>query len=215
VGFENGKLVRVTVRASAAGVDQMNTLHYDLDDGTGAGEPNSPQSLADRFRDDVLPQFRALYTSGWTIQPVVVAEELDPKDPLRPRSEWVSGTPQAGTKITVGEAVAYGICAVCTLLTDHIGRRFRGRMFVGGSWDESDVSGNVFVTGTGHWTAAQNYIGSIPLEPDIAFGTSDAVARWCVYSRTQRKDGGPNYASKVVSTPLKDRIHFLRTRMPV
>jgi hypothetical protein len=106
------------------------------------------------------------------------------------------------------------VTAVCTLLTTHIGRRHRGRLFIGGSWDETDIAGNNFVTGTGHWTAVQNYIAAIPRQPDLALGTSDAVANWCVYSRTQRKDNGPEYASRITSTVLHDLIHWLRSRAP-
>jgi hypothetical protein len=87
-------------------------------------------------------------------------------------------------------------------------------MFIGGSWDESDVSGNAFVTGTGHWDSVIAYVASIPRQPDLALGTSDAVCNWCVYSRTQRADNGPDYAPRITATSLKTSIHFLRRRMP-
>jgi hypothetical protein len=213
MGFENGRLVRVTVRALAAPkFEQVNTFHYDLIDAELQAS-NDPQALADRFRDDVLPQFRALYTSAWQIQPVVVMEEKDPLNPLLSRKEWVSGTPIAGTRTPAGEVLAFGMCAVATLLTDHIGRRHRGRIFIGGSPDESDVTTNDWRTDVGHWSQVQAYLGSVPLQPDLATGTSSSVAHWCVYSRTQRKENGPDYASKVVSTPLHSRVHWLRSRM--
>jgi len=134
-GSENGKLVRVVMRAidNATSDQQVNTFHYDFVDSTIGGEsPNSGQSLADFFRDNVMTPFKAMYISSWTIQPVIVAQEMDPQNKLAPRSEWVSGTAAAGTRSAQTDYLPRAACGVASLTTDHIGKRYRGRCFLGG-----------------------------------------------------------------------------------
>lgn len=213
VGFADGKLVRVVMRAveNASGDQQVNTFHYDLQDSPIPGNAaNDPQSLADFFRDNVMAPFKAMYISGWTIQPVIVAQEKDPLNPLVARSEWVSGSAGAGTRSAQTDYLPRAACAVATLSTDHIGRRFRGRVFLGGSVSEADQTGGVWQSGiTTLWNA---YLAAIPLQPDIATGTSGSTATWGVYSRTQRAQSENPYISPVVSKTLRTQFRWLRSR---
>ena len=209
MGFENGKLVRVVLRASVADDLQVNVLHYDLQD--DIGEPgNDPQALADRFRDDVVPSFKTLFNSAWTIQPVVVEEEKDPQNPLAPRTGWVSGTAGPGTKVESGEQLPRACCQVASLQTGLLGRRFRGRTFVGGSWDESEQSGGVWTAGGK--ALGQAFMDAIPHQPDIQTGPSTSTANWCVYSRTQRGANLDPYAAHISSVVLRDGVFWLRSR---
>lgn len=213
MGFENGKLVRVVMRAveSATGDQQVNTFHYDLIDSAVPGEPaNDPQSLADYFRDNVMAPFKAFYGSGWTIQPVVVAQEKDPQNPNAARSEWVSGAAGAGTRTPPSDTLPKAACGVASLLTAHIGKRYRGRTFLGGTLGETDQTAGVWQSGiTTLWNA---YLAAIPLQPDIATGVSTSVANWCVYSRTNRAADIDPYASAVVSKTLRTQFRWLRSR---
>lgn len=215
MGFENGKLVRVVVRAveNATGDQQVNTFHYDLvDSPIPANDPNDPQTLADFFRDNVIAPFRAMYVAGWTIQPVIVAQEKDPQDLLAARSEWVSGSALAGTRSAQTDYLPKAACGVASVATNHIGKRYRGRIFLGGSVSEADQSAGVWQSGiTTLWAA---YIAAIPKTPDIAFGPSASTATWCVYSRTQRTEGLNPYASPVVSTTIRTQFRWLRSREP-
>lgn len=209
MGFENGKLVRVTLRATSGASEQVNTFHYDLDDGN-LTVPNDPQTLADRFRDDVRPQLATLFRPSWTLDPVVVVEEKDPLFPLKPRQAWSSGAPIAGTGAGSAELLPSFVSPVVALLTAHIGRRFRGRTWLSGNPDEGWQT-------SGTWTAAimtafNAVMGSIPLEPDIAPSASDATAKWCVYSRTQRAQNLDPYASAVTSFVVRPVVHSLRRR---
>src|SRR3954463_3246244 len=160
MGFENGKLVRVVVRAveNATGDQQVNTFHYDLEDSAVPGNAaNDPQSLADFFRDNVIAPFRAFYIAGWTIQPVIVAQEKDPQNPNAARSEWVSGSALAGTRAAQTDYLPKASTAVASLSTNHIGKRYRGRTFLGGSVSEADQSAGVWQSGiTTLWTAYLN-----------------------------------------------------------
>ncbi len=213
MGFENGRLVRVVVRAveNATGDQQVNTFHYDLVDDPIPGNPdNDPQQLADTFRDSVIPAFKAMYISSWTIQPVVVAEELDPQNLLAARSEWVSGTAAAGTRSAQTDYLPKAACAVASLTTAHIGKRFRGRCFLGGSVSEADQSNGVWQSGiTTLWNA---YLAAIPRAPDIATGVSGAVANWGIYSRTNRAADVDPYISAVVNATLRTQFRWLRSR---
>lgn len=213
MGFEDGKLLRVVVRAvdNATGDQQVNTLHYDLQDSVIPGNAaNDPQALADFFRDNVIAPFRALYISSWTIQPVVVSEELDPQQPARARSEWTSGSALAGTRAAQTDYLPRAACAVASLVTNHIGKRYRGRMFLGGSTSEADQSAGVWQSGMiTLWNA---YLAAIPKQPDIATGTSSSSATWGVYSRTNRTQDVDPYISPVISTPLRTQFRWLRSR---
>jgi hypothetical protein len=215
MGFENGRLVRVVVRAveNATGDQQVNTYHYDLVDSPIPGEPaNDPQSLADFFRDNVLGPFKAMYTSSWTIQPVVVAEEKDPQAPLDARAEWVSGTAAAGTKAAPTDLLPKACCGIAALTTNHIGKRYRGRTFLGGSIGEIDQSAGVWQSGA--TTLWNTYMAAIPKNPDVAPGVSTSTAAWVVYSRTQRAADLDPYASPIVSFTIRSKVRWLRSREP-
>jgi len=213
MGFENGMLVRVVLRAvhDGDGDEQVNVLHYDLQNSVVPGEPaNDPQSLADVFRDDVLPAWAALYDNVWTIEPVVVEQEKDPQNPTGARGSWTSGTPFDGSRAG-GEDMPRAITAVATLRTARIGRRFTGRMFIGGIHNNStDINGNQF--GAAQQALYNTFLAAIPLQPDIATGASTSTANWCVYSRTQRAANLDPYAEHVTSYQLRTAIHWLRSR---
>jgi len=213
MGFENGKLVRVVMRAidNATSDQQVNTFHYDFVDSTIGGEsPNSGQSLADFFRDNVMTPFKAMYISSWTIQPVIVAQEMDPQNKLAPRSEWVSGTAAAGTRSAQTDYLPRAACGVASLTTDHIGKRYRGRCFLGGSLSEADQTGGVWQSGiTSLWTT---YLNAIPHQPDVAAGLGQSVANWGIYSRTNRAQDVDPYISAVQSYAIRTQFRWLRSR---
>jgi hypothetical protein len=210
VGFENGHLLRVVLQADGPGeLSTVNVLHYDLED-EALGTANDPQSLADAFRDDVMDLFAALYVSTWTILPVVVEDEKDPQNPTDPRSAWTSGTPMPGTRTAAGDPLPPGLCGINTWLTAHIGRRFRGRMFMGGSIGENDQNGGT--VGSSILDPWQAFIDAIPKQPDLASGASESTARLSVYSRTQRAGNLDPYASPVTGNILRTKLHYLRSR---
>lgn len=211
MGFENGHLLRVVLHASQAGGDVVNVLHYDLDDSAIAGADNDPQALADRFRDDVIPKFAACFASAWTILPVVVEDERDPLHLTATRSAWTAGTATVGTRAVASDGMPPGICGVNTWLTEHIGRRFRGRLFLGGTITEDDQN-NGFVRMDRIGVAWQQLVDAIPRQPDIATGTSDVTAKQCVYSRTQRAASLDPYASAVTGNIIRPVLHYLRSR---
>jgi hypothetical protein len=209
MGFENGKLVRVILRAATSSDQQVNTFHYDLQDAP-AQPANDPQSLADTFRDDVLPHFVAQYSSAWLIQPVEVIQELDPQNPLAPRSSWTSGTETAGTRAESTDLLPRPCCTVVKLNTAKIGRRFAGRTFVGGSNAEVEQAAGVWTTA--QITLVNTLMSAIPLQPDIAELGSDSTANWCVYSRTQRAADLDPYAEHITSYTIRTLVHWLRSR---
>jgi len=210
MGFENGKVCRVALRAHFADDQQVMTFHYDLDDGDIIDSDNGPQGLADVFRDDVLPHFKARYLSAWSIDPVVVTQEKDPQNPLAPRSQWTSGVAGPGTSSVSGQLLPRACCVLVQLKTGHIGRRFRGRNFLGGALTED-------VQNDGQWSSGQvssetTWMDFIPREPDIAFGGSGSSCKWSVYSRTQRAADLDPYLSAITSVVVKSDVHWLRSR---
>jgi hypothetical protein len=209
MGFENGKLVRVTLRATKGTREEVNTFHYDLQDDTG--EPaNDPQSLANYFRDHVTSLWGGLYKSGWTIQPVEVVQERDPLDPGAARSEWSAGTPFAGTKASGSTGMPSGTCVLVRLLTANIGRRARGRIFFGGDANQSSAAGNDWISS--YITYIQSIVDAIPVAPDLTDLTSTSSAHWCVYSRTQRAEDRDPYAPGITAKSIQTPVHWLRRR---
>lgn len=208
MGFENGRLVRVALRATKGDAQEVTTLHYDLQD-TVIGD-NDPQSLADLFRDDVLPLWGARFFGDWTIQPVTVTEEIDPRSPLDPRSQWTSGSPFSGTQVNDTDILPPGSTCVVKLLTGHVGRRFRGRIFVPGVYKETTQAGGLWSTALKD--SIDVLVDAIPREPDLAGPGVTASAHWCVYSRTQRAANLDPYASAVVSATVNPMVHFRRRR---
>ena len=210
MGFSDGKVLRVTLRATKNQLTQVNVLHYDLQDPITPGDANDPQSLADTFRDDVIPSYRSLFGPSWQIQPVEIVQERDPQDVNAARSSWTSGTAAAGTKSIGSDAMTPGSCVVASLRTAHIGRRFRGRMFVGGEPTEGDANEGVW---SSLWLSqVQGFVDAIPREPDIAPALSLATAKWSVFSRTQRAQDDDPYLNAVTSVILRSQVHFLRRR---
>lgn len=212
MAFQNGHVLRVTLHAQhSSGVDEVNTFHYDLHDSSTPGNAaNSPQSLADFFRDNVMGPFKALYNDEWTILPIVVVDEKDPLNPAALRSSWVSGVAGAGTRFASGDRMPKACCGVATLITTNIGRRARGRKFLGGHLVEGDqADGNWQTTPLGLW---QTFLNAVPHQPDIATGTSESTADWSVYSRTARAQDQDNYLFHVQSTLLRSKVHWLRSR---
>jgi len=214
MGFENGKVLRVALRAvhAASGDQQVNTLHYDLDDGDVVDIDNDPQLLADFFRDNVLVPFKAMYDNTWTIQPVVVSQELDPQNKLAPRSQWTSGAAAAGTRAAPTDSLPRGLCGVASLVTDHIGKRYRGRLFLGGSLGEIDQSAGVWQSTL--VTIWNTFLTAIPRQPDITTGSSGSTAKWGVFSRSNRTDDIDPYISPVQSAIVRTQTRYLRSREP-
>lgn len=211
MGFENGKLVGVRLRASDGPAHEaVSILHYNFED--VLTETNDPQTLADAFRDDVIPVMAGQCPESWTVDPVVVFEEKDPQDPTAPRSEWTSGVPVSGGRSTAGQDFApYGICAIATLRTANIGRRFRGRMFIPIPLLDGDTTADQIVVGKRN--DLNNFLDAIPRQPDLSTGADPGVeAHWCVYSRTQRGANLDPYANAVTSAQLRTTVVFLRSR---
>lgn len=218
MGFENGTIARCVFRASTGqvGQEEVLTLHYDLA-GNGLDPAPTLQDLADRLRDDVLPAYKALFINAWTIDPVVVIDEFDPQNPTKPRTGVTSGTSGLGTRTApAGQQLAPAICTIVNLKTGLIGRRFRGRMFVGGSCYESDANGSTWETPVASNMAylVAALVTAIPHEPDIVGGASTATADWCVYSRTQRAADLDPYAPHVTATIQDTQVRWLRSRQP-
>jgi hypothetical protein len=213
VGFENGRLLRVTIRATSVSLpERVTTFHYNLTNASEGLENNNPQDLADRFRDDVIPAWKIWFPAAFTLQPVVVADEIDPQNPTAPRSEWSSGTPTAGTNSSGTDLLPPGVCALVKLVTNVVGRRFNGRSFAPFVLDESAESTGVLSTAA--IAAFQTAYAAVPIEPDIAGGggLSDARAHLCVYSRTARAANADPYATDVASFLVRPQTHYLRRR---
>lgn len=213
MGFENGRLVRVTLEAQLGDRSEVNTFHYDLIDAT-AEPANSPQDLADRFRDDVRPNWAQLYRPRWTVLPVVVTEEVDPQHPTDPRSQWTSGDPIAGTSTGSTDLLPSATCIVASLLTAKIGRRFRGRIFLGGDRDEGEQSDGVWQSSILDYVN-DTLLDSVPFQPDIAGGESTSTANLCVYSRTQRAQNLDPYAEHATSWLTRTSVRWRRKRADI
>lgn len=211
MGFENGHLARVALEASNGSQTVVNTLHYDLRGNTLDPAPGL-QALADRLKDDLQAAYRTLFPTGWTIGPVVVADEIDPQDPFAVRGAVQSGSPVAGTGGTIPTADQAPLeeCVVATILTGNVGRRYRGRLFLPPIFDESKTSGGVL--SSLYVSQYQSFVDDIPKAPDLITGVTTASAHWVVYSRTNRIQNRDPYATEVTSCVVRPRLRWLRSR---
>lgn len=212
MGFENGHLARVALVATIPGNEVVNTLHYDLV-GDIADPAPTLQSLADRIADDCLDAYASLFPDGWLIHPVTVVDEIDPRNPGATRDGAIGGSSQPGSGATPSSdnMTPLELCAVATLRTAHIGRRFRGRMFMPPIFSEIyTVDGQL---GGARRIAYQSFLNTIPHEPDLVTGVHPLVsAKWVVYSRTQRIQDRDPYATPISDVRLNDKLHWLRSR---
>lgn len=211
MGFENGHLARVVFEANNGPAEVINTLHYDLV-GNTLDDAASLQDLADRLADDLLALWKALFDPAWTIEPVLVTDELDPLNPSAPRSGASGGSAGPGTGSDFGSSTRLPnpLCALASIRTGLLGRSFRGRMFLPPVWNESNtVDGQV---GGARLVTYRAFTNAIPKEPDIIVGPSTATAEWVVYSPTRRALDLDPYATPVDSITVGTKLHWLRSR---
>jgi hypothetical protein len=211
MGFEDGHIARCSLVAALGDNEVVNTLHYDMHDSTVDDSPTL-QGLADRLADDLLGPWGALFPAAWTIQPVTVMDEKDPLAPLATRDGAVSGAPAAGTGGTPTSTNKAPLeeCVVATLRTAHIGRRFRGRMFLPPIFDEEATDNGILASG--HASLYNTFLAAIPREPDLVTGAGDGNAIWSVYSRTQRAANLDPYATRIDTVQLQTKLRWLRSR---
>lgn len=210
MSFENGKVCRVVLRATAGTYEHVNVLHYDLNDAGLSTGTNNPQTLADFFRDNVQGVYTQLFTSNWTIDPIKVEEEIDPLDKFAPRSSWLSGTSRPGTKVITGDQLPAGLVVLVALKSNTLGRRYNGRMWLGGPTSEADQI-------NGQWQSSllsvcSEIVANIPRQPDISEGPSGASCDWSIYSRTARAQSSGHYLAHGITPTVSDRVHWLRSR---
>jgi hypothetical protein len=201
--FDDGQLVRAVFEAQhkASLTLNVNVLHY-----FAASNLADPQVLADALADDPLTDFKALYSNEWTVSAIEVVDEKDPLNPTHPLTGVTSGTTGDGTRSRSGDKAPRPECAVVTVSTGLHGRRFRGRLFLGGDIRQADDADGVWLSG--QKAVWQTFIDAIPLT--VEAGADDW--HWIVYSRTERAANLPNYATPVTGTLLRDQVHWLRSR---
>jgi len=203
-------LVRAVFRAFSGDAEQVTTLHYINEDAV-VGEEATRQALANRLRDDCLGPFAALFSTAWTIDPVVVTDEVDPLNPTDPREQVSAGPGASGTQSPSTSPLPLAMCTIAKLLTSNIGRSFRGRIFVPGLISETDFVNGAIPNGSTYGLAVQAFLDSIPLEPDIVTGSGTRTA-WVVYSRTRRSRSQSPYWSSISDVSWSTRPHWLRSR---
>lgn len=153
-----------------------------------------------------------MFENTWQIQPVVVTDEKDPLNPDNPRDQVSAGPGGAGTLATVPNRMPIQCCAVASLLTNNIGRSFRGRCFLPPGWSEGDQDNGVWATGSAYLIRAQAFLDDVPRNPDLSPGLSDSDTNLIVYSRTRRARDLDSYDSHVTDVVLHPEVHWLRSR---
>jgi hypothetical protein len=160
----------------------------------------------------VMGPYGACITPDWTIQPVEVIDEKDPLHPNAVRDAAVAGNPTPGTRFAppANEVVPIEMCGMATLRTAHIGRSFRGRLFMPPVWSDASIDNGVLAgSQLQHY---QDLVAAIPLQPDIQLGQNPGGANLVVYSRTRRALNADPYAEHVTSITLANTVRWLRSR---
>jgi len=122
-----GDIFRVSIMQRLHGQRLINTLHYRLkvDDPAGFGPLGGV--LADRIRSQILPEMKACQSAELTHEGIIV-QKIWPLPPQVPKLNTVDNGP--GTPVS--SSLPTSVAVVITKMTDFAGRKYRGRIYVGG-----------------------------------------------------------------------------------
>lgn len=158
--------------------------------------------------------YKALYRTDGMFDTVTCYQVSDPSLPV-PVLEVQATVNAAGTRSTAGTGGPDQLCAVLSLKTQLVGRRYRGHQFLPPSTIQADVTGAGFTVAGAYWVAVLAYAAKLQTGclPTPTW-TGSTLSSWtlCVFSTMAAKTLTPPYASGVFSVVATNRSHWLRSR---
>jgi hypothetical protein len=194
-----------------------NTFNFRLN-------PSSPDSVNEQFLVDILADagttslqnaYVALLGTVFTLDEIVARQVHDPLNPGDLKLQHAKVVNLPGTRAVTSDTSS-GICAIVTLNTDTVGRRYRGHVFMPPSLRQLDQGDGVFPTGSPYMVAIAALITELNKTLETA-GGSHYANRWndvdmVVYSRKARSLDESQFYAQVQSLIRRTPIHWLRSR---
>lgn len=197
-----------------------NTLHVRQNPTAGnVDAAHLTALLADANTTSLITAYRAMLTTGDTLDVLVARLVHDPLFPDEPRAEAARTVGLAGTRAPGDTREPTGLCGLITLGSDLAGRRYRGRIFLPPVIDSLQIAnGGTIGASSAYRTNINAFITELnkTMYPSGAghYGGSWNDNDLCIYSlRARTLDVGPFYA-RVTSAVAKPPLHYLRSREP-
>lgn len=199
----------------SSGVRVVNTFHVVARRDFGSIADASAASVRDALHAALTTKYKALFITDYTLQSLVVREELAPGDTSVP-DEASQTIGSVGTLGGSGDKFPVPVCLLVTLYTNAAIRSGHGRLFLPnpGYASALDASG-LWDTGGVWWptttTAFLDELKTVHSADDGASGTNSLSL--VVYSRTRRARAAAEYYFDVQSYTKRRQPHWLRSRM--
>jgi hypothetical protein len=202
------------VSETAAGVQIVNTWHVAAYDQIFTTSGESAAAVRDALNTALTTKYRALLATDTNLLALVVREELAPTDTNVP-DEASATIGLAGTQAIGTDRPPPALCLLSTFYTNAAIRSGHGRMFLPGSCNAGalDANGNWQATGTWWTTTVPAFLTELKASHSTGSGNAGHDLRQVVYSRTRRGDGRPGYYFDVQSYNMRQKAHWLRSRM--
>lgn len=198
----------------STGVRAVITFHVGSTQDFGSLGIADAAAVRDALDGALTAKYRALLTTAWTLQSLVVREELPPGSTDVPR-EASKTIGLAGTTGGGSDMLPVPTCLLTTFYTDAAIRSGHGRMFLPAAVSATGL------TGAGLWETTSTWYGltktfldelvSTHSVDDGASGTN--TLHPIVYSRTRRAIPGAAFAFFITSYTRRLQPHWLRSRM--
>jgi len=212
-------LRRVTFRSTIGGTVKIaNTFH--ITDPSGADTVTRIQALATAIgttgAGTLMAAYAGMLDSASKVDEVHVSQvplPATPHEPVLASSFFPNLTGTAGA-VTVN--APREMCIVITLQTGLAGRRFRGRLFLPPRGNQATQRGELWGTGSSHWTNAAAFVtalAKLQANSGAHYSGDLSATDLVVYSKVQTaSDPTGSTGTPVLAIRQNQPIHWLSSR---
>jgi hypothetical protein len=207
-------LARVAIKSTVQGGQAVNNTFYISDGSANIPDLSKLTNLATDLDAFFTTTYRVLLTTNGILQNYTVSQVSDPLDPS-PYVQYVKNIALAGTRTEPSSHAPNQLCAVASLKTALVGRRYRGHLFLPPSLDQASISGTGFSSGN-YLTAVNNFVAKLvngTAAPTPTW-TGSTLSGWtlAVFSRTAAAAGQNPVFAYCTAVVQNGSIHWLRSR---
>lgn len=206
-------VIRASIRSELYDQELVTVLHFAQTTALAEDDPSRVGADgANAMWSRIGGSFKAMLPSLGTVRELTIVDAEDPLDPHAERFAYVKPINEAGTRGVPNTDLPLGVCGIIGWLSDRYGRRFRGRTFAPPVLSEVEMESRLLRTGTGSYLEKLQAFAN-DWDSDFTWGTGGLeTGTPCVYSRTARSEGDPNYWARIVGATVRTNPHWLRAR---
>jgi len=208
-------IYRLAVIGTVNGQQHVHTLHFKSTANTtalSATEPDYQQSLIDAYQSSCRDPYRQLFHPSSSPCQTYQVRKVCGSLPLPAGvDEGETAGNSTGTGAPIGDMMAPWLAQVVTLRTGFIGRRYRGRNFIGGLFEQDVVGATIQ---TGRMSNAGTYYTAL-VTAFAPTSESTTAYRWFVFSRTLSLEAGTacqDAGANVQSYTVRDQMASMKSR---